>query len=137
MPATAFTDLSDEAADKASTPEERLASAERTQQVLTRLQRQMKALDLGPDDALVGPLARARNRFAEEYDQTLDTLDRAVTSVTGVNEFLTGPTRYLVLAANNAEMRAGSGMYLQIGELTVENGRFATGRLHPRSRTCC
>ena len=128
---TAFRELSDEAANKAATPEQRLASARRTQRVLTRLQSRMRALDLGPDQALVAPVARARNRFAEEYDRTLATLDRAVTSVTGVNRFLTGPTRYLVLAANNAEMRAGSGMYLQVGELTVANGRFTLGGFIP------
>ena len=124
---TAFGQLSDEAAKKARTPEERLAGAERTQQVLTDLRGRLGKLDLGPDEGLVGPLARSRARFVEEYDRTMDTLGRAVTSVTGVNKFLTGPSTYLVLAANNAEMRAGSGMYLQVGTLTVDNGRFDLG----------
>src|SRR5207244_8808773 len=39
-----------------------------------------------------------------------------------VASLLTGPRTYLVLAANNAEMRAGSGMFLSIGELTTSAG---------------
>lgn len=35
---------------------------------------------------------------------------------------VTGPRRYLVVAANNAEMRAGSGMWLQGGALTTGDG---------------
>jgi hypothetical protein len=49
----------------------------------------------------------------------------------GFAAFLEGPGRYLVLAANNAEMRAGSGMWLSAGVLTVEQGRFELGEMRP------
>jgi hypothetical protein len=41
-----------------------------------------------------------------------------------VADVLTGPRRYLVLALNNAEMRAGAGMVLSAGELRTADGRF-------------
>ena len=126
---TAFSDLSGIADDPGTTPEERLAAVGRTREGLTRLQRGLRGLDLGPTEGLAGPLADARNRFADEYGRTTETLDRAVSATTGVDAFLTGPSHYLVLVANNAEMRAGSGMFLQMGVLTVENGHFRLGEL--------
>jgi hypothetical protein len=38
-----------------------------------------------------------------------------------------GPSKYLVLAANNAEARAGSGMLLSAGVLDLQNGQFDLG----------
>ena len=51
-----------------------------------------------------------------------------------MDRFLTGPSRYLVLAANNAEMRAGSGMFLQAGELTANGGQLELSDMHPTAR---
>jgi hypothetical protein len=45
----------------------------------------------------------------------------------GVAEMAQGPSKYLVLAANNAEMRAGSGMLLSAGVMTLQNGNFDLG----------
>ena len=91
----------------------------------------LEDLDFGPTEGLLPPLARARNKFTSEYDRTMETLRTAVTSVTAVNSFLEGPTRYLVLAGNNSEMRAGSGMFLQVGTLQVDQGRFELSKLTP------
>ena len=44
----------------------------------------------------------------------------AVSSV--VATILQGPQTYLVLAANNAEMRAGSGAFLDVGVATTSDG---------------
>jgi hypothetical protein len=52
---------------------------------------------------------------------------RAVTA-TGA-DLLRGPTRYLVVGANNAEMRAGSGMWLSAGELTIDQGRLTLAEM--------
>jgi hypothetical protein len=99
--------------------------------VLAQLRSNLDGLDLGPTEGLAPPLARARNRFAAEYARVTNVLDVASTAVSGVGDFLEGPTRYLVLAANNAEMRAGSGMYLQVGVMDVENGQFELGDFTP------
>ena len=78
--------------------------------------------DLGPLQGLLGPLADARNDLAEELADAEETLDKARTGADAALGLLSGPRRYLVLAANNAEMRAGSGMWLQGGTLVTEDG---------------
>ena len=128
---TAFDQLVATAAGKSSTPQDRLATGQRTQQILDELSKQITDVDLGPKDGLVGPLADAYDRFDEQLVALRSSVDRALVGVTGVNQFLTGPSRYLVLASNNAEMRAGSGMYLQAGELSVTQGSFSMSELQP------
>ena len=105
----------------------RLSTASDVGRVLVVLQTRIEDLDLGPSEGLIGSLADARTRFAEEYGSVLDTLDTAVVGVTGVTAFLEGPNRYIVMAANNAEMRAGSGMFLQMGSMTIVDGEFDLG----------
>jgi hypothetical protein len=48
-----------------------------------------------------------------------------------VGDLLEGPSTYLVLAANNAEMRSGSGMYLQVGTVTITDGTFTLSEFTP------
>ena len=58
-----------------------------------------------------------------------------------VATILQGPQTYLVLAANNAEMRAGSGAFLDVGVATTSDGSVdlerlrALGRPHPSGRS--
>ena len=131
---TAFEELSGIAEADSATPEARLAAGASTQEVLAELAAGVSDLDLGPKEGLVGPLAEAYDRFDAELLELRGTVDRALVGVTGVNQFLVGPSRYLVLAANNAEMRAGSGMYLQAGELGVLGGRFSMTELQPTAQ---
>ncbi len=77
---------------------------------------------LGPSEGLVAPLARARNRLADEIGELRSALSKAATGATAVADILTGPRRYLFFAANNAEMRAGAGMFLSAGELESNGG---------------
>ncbi|MHB1138421.1 MAG: DUF4012 domain-containing protein [Microthrixaceae bacterium] len=105
----------------------RLTTTSEVERVLVVLQTRIEDLDLGPSDGLIASLADARSRFAEEYGSVLDTLDTAVVGVTGVTAFLEGPNRYVILAANNAEMRAGSGMFLQMGSMSIVDGEFDLG----------
>lgn len=78
--------------------------------------------DLGPDEALLAPLADARNELADDLLEARRTLRDARTGADAALSLVTGPRRYLVLAANNAEMRAGSGMWLQGGTLVTGDG---------------
>lgn len=125
--ATAFGDLTALLDASTNEPGDRLATTAEVERILTTLQTGIDELDLGPSEALVGPLARARERFVDEYEQVMATLDDAVVAITGVHDFLEGPSRYLVMAANNAEMRAGSGMFLQMGSMDVAGGQFTLG----------
>ena len=85
--------------------------------------------------SLIGPLRSA----AERFDARLDEADGDLAELEGrmavARDLLIGPTDVLVLAANNAEVRAGMGMHLSAGIVTIEDGEFdsteffATGRL--------
>jgi hypothetical protein len=62
-----------------------------------------------------------------ELNRIRRALDDVRVDSRGLRSFLAGPTTYLVLAANNAEMRAG-GMVLQTGLLHATRGDIAAGR---------
>ena len=89
----------------------------------------LSGIDTGPSEALVAPLARKYDQFVTELDQVRDRLTRAagVSAVTAT--ILQGPQTYLVLAGNNAEMRAGSGSFLEVGTATTGDGSVHLGAL--------
>jgi hypothetical protein len=80
--------------------------------------------DLGPVQGLLAPLANARNDLAEDLAEARQTITSARTGAAAALSLVEGPRRYLVLAANNAEMRAGSGMWLQGGVLSTNDGEL-------------
>jgi hypothetical protein len=87
----------------------------------------LKKVDLGPSRHLFRPLADTRNDFATEVNRIGATLQRAEAGAAGLEAFFKGPSRYAVFAANNAEMRSGSGMYLSGGTLDVSDGKVKLG----------
>ena len=129
--ATAVDELEGILESSTATSSSRLDSIRLAEEALARLRSGLADVDLGPTEGLAAPLANARNRFSEEYNRVTSTLDSTLTAVIGMDEFLSGPTDYLLLAANNAEMRAGSGMYLQAAQLEVEDGSFDTSDFTP------
>lgn len=84
----------------------------------------LRALDLGPAKGLIAPLQEVRSEFAQRLERTTRDLDRARSGLRQFASLLDGQARYLLLAANNAEMRAGSGMFLAAGELFIDKGRL-------------
>lgn len=87
-------------------------------------------LDLGPDEALVAPLADARAEFAVQVTDLEEQVRSARLIADGLADFFEG-SEYLLLGANNAEMRLASGMYLSVGELRVDGGEFDMSELEP------
>jgi hypothetical protein len=87
----------------------------------------LATVQLGPDDGLVGPLRHARDRFADELGSLRDSADHIGASTEAVSALLQGPRTYLLLAANNAEMRVGSGAFLSIGVLSTGDGSLHLG----------
>jgi predicted transcriptional regulator len=85
------------------------------------------SVELGPGRALVGPLASKRRELEEKLTDARTGLRDSGTALEGLAGLLAGPRRYLVLAANNSEMRSGSGMFLSAGELETENGDLSLG----------
>jgi hypothetical protein len=110
-----------------SAGEDRIALARRIGRVSTEVAPELARIDLGPRTWLIPPLASRRRAFQND----LGRLRRAVDIGTELGPLLTGPKHYLFLAANNAEMRAGSGMFLEAGELTIADGHLTLGAMEP------
>ncbi len=110
---------------------ERIASLERLSALSLSSARQLSGIDTGPGNALVSPLASKHEEFVSQLDDARTRLAdaAAVSAVTAT--ILQGPQTYLVLAANNAEMRAGSGAFLDIGVATTAVGSVQLGDLGP------
>jgi hypothetical protein len=110
-------------------PAARAEAASTAADALERFREQTADLDLGPVGGLVPPLARARDEFSSRLDDLDTTMATLVPASRGVAQFLTGPGEQVFFAANNAEMRAGSGMLLQAAPLQVAGGQFSFGTL--------
>ena len=93
------------------------STARRLGDLAARADGELARLRLGPREGLLTPLADARNRLTLQLAELRDSLGKGGTAGTALADVLTGPRRYLLFAANNAEMRAGSGMFLSAGEL--------------------
>lgn len=106
---------------------DRLVLLERLRTIVARTRRDVRTVDLGPSEALVGPVRHRQDRFATELDVIRRGLTDADAGLAAMVDLLRGPRRYLVLAANNAEMRAGSGTFLSVGVLTTSEGRLELG----------
>lgn len=99
--------------------------------IVARTRSGLRAFDPGSPDALVGPLADAVAALDRERTDTLRGLAHAEAATRALSEVLDGPTPYLLLGANNAEMRAGSGMFLSAAPLGFDHGRLELGEVRP------
>ncbi len=99
--------------------------------ILDDLSSDLAATDLGPSDGLWGPLKDARQDLKEELDDSAARVDNALQAFGALQVVLEGPSEYLLIAANNAEMRAGSGMFLSLGRISAENGEIELGDMVP------
>lgn len=109
----------------------RVAFVERAAAIARQASQRFDQLDPGPDRALVGPVARRRRQLVEELTADRARLRDATTTATALADLLRGPRHYLLLAANNAEMRAGSGMFLSAGTLDLAGGQVHLGPMTP------
>lgn len=107
-------------------PSEHLALLRRLDAIASDVDSRLRHVNLGPRKALIGALATRRTEFAADLTKVENGLDQARGATSALVDFLGNSRRYLVVAANNAEMRSGSGMFLQAGTLTTNgNGQFA------------
>jgi hypothetical protein len=91
----------------------------------------LSGIDLGPTQALIGPLARVHNTFLNDLDQVQTTLARTSDAASSAATILQGPGTYLLLAGNNAEMRSGSGAFLEAGIITTGDGELHLSDMQP------
>jgi Protein of unknown function (DUF4012) len=114
-----------------STGPARLAVLEEGAAILGELSDNLVAADLGPSSGLWGPLRDARQELQDELDDSTLRVDNALQAFGALRVVLDGPSEYLLIAANNAEMRAGSGMFLSLGRISAENGEIELGDMVP------
>jgi hypothetical protein len=87
-------------------------------------QTRIDRIDLGPSTGLVAPLAHAHREFARRLPKLTRALGDLDTAATGLAEFLDGPRLYMLFAANNNEMRLGSGAFLSGSLLYTSHGEM-------------
>ena len=106
---------------------DRVALVHRLGVIAADARRQLRGLNLGPRQALLGPLSDARAKFGRKLGKVRTSMVDVDDAAVGIGQMAQGPSKYLVLAANNSEMRAGSGMLLSAGVMNVGNGQFELG----------
>lgn len=108
----------------------RVALLGRLREIVAEARVDLRDLDLGPERALIAPLASRRARLQSELTEAREGLESADAALGALSDLLGQPRRYLLLAANNAEMRAGSGAFLSVGVLhSGGDGRVQLGDL--------
>jgi uncharacterized protein DUF4012 len=138
--ATDATDmLAREASDVVSEVEPRLSSArdpagriallDAIGAEFSRLRAAAGAVEIPRPGWLLPPVNSADRELRNELARLRTALEDGAVASRGLRSFLAGPTSYVVLAANNAEMRAG-GMILQAGVLHASGGSVATDPFH-------
>ena len=89
----------------------------------------LRGVDLGPDQGLVDRLRDGREEFDVQLSDLEGVLDEGARFLGAFGELLLGPEDHLLLIANNAEMRAGSGMILTTGVLRTSDGQIVLSDL--------
>jgi hypothetical protein len=92
--------------------------------------RELAKIDPGTSRALVGAVAHAHSEFVTRLAKLRTGLARGIAGGTAADVLLSGPRHELVLMANNAEMRVGSGMFLSAATLDTSNGSLHLGDVH-------
>ncbi|MCU1451044.1 MAG: hypothetical protein JWP02_3214 [Acidimicrobiales bacterium] len=87
-------------------------------------QRRLARIHLGSSRLLVPQVADARRQLERELVDLRSGVARGAVAARALSGLLTGPRRYLVFAGNNAEMRAGAGMFLSVGEMEAADGHI-------------
>jgi hypothetical protein len=97
---------------------------------LTRLQADVARARLPSTGWFFPPVNAADHQLEHDLARLRVALADGIAGARGLRSFLQGPTTYLMLAANNAEMRAG-GMVLQAGALISARGSMIAGYFTP------
>ncbi|HEX6476109.1 MAG TPA: DUF4012 domain-containing protein [Acidimicrobiales bacterium] len=82
----------------------------------------LAGLDTGPSSGLVGTLATRHSQLVSDISKAQVGLTKSAAASRAAADMLATPGQYLLVAANNAEMRNGQGIVLQAGLLTTNNG---------------
>jgi hypothetical protein len=103
---------------------ERVTALRELAQLASTTDARLSRIDTGPAHALVAPLASKHDAFIKDVSDVRTRLQHASAVATAVADILQGPRTYLLLMANNAEMRAGSGDFLDASVLSTADGQL-------------
>jgi len=103
--------------------------------IASNAEARLAKVDLGPDEAVFAQLAKARNEIASNLTDVRTTLGRAAGGARGVSRLFQSNGSYLLIAANNAEMRAGAGMFLSVGSLKTGGGEVTLSKMETVAST--
>ncbi len=97
---------------------------------LERAQAQLRRLRVTDDRWVLPPLSGARERLEDGLVTARVRLRDAAVMADALRAMFIGPSRYLILAGNNAEMRSG-GMPLSAGVAEIRDGAIVVGDFVP------
>lgn len=117
--------------DRAGEPAGRVALLDVAMQEIDRIDSELAEVDLGSPRGLMGPLRGAHDDLVGSIGRARTKLAEGRDLVAPVREMLVGPSTYLLLAANNAEMAGGAGLALSAGPLTFAEGDIELGDVIP------
>ena len=117
----------DQELEGAGQPTGRVALLDVALTELERIDATLAEVDLGPGDDLLGPLRGAHDDLVSTIDRAQAKLDEGRALVEPVRDMLAGPSTFMLLAANNAEMAGGAGLTLSAGVLTFDDGEIELG----------
>ncbi len=87
----------------------------------------LSKVSLGPHTALVGFVRHRYDDFAARFDKVRSGVHKGAVAAQQTAVLLQGPSHLLLLAANNAEMRNGSGMFLSATQVEIDAGKVTIG----------
>lgn len=119
----------DEDLEAASEPPGRIALLDAALEELDGIERALTEIDLGSADGLLAPLRDAHEDLGEAIVDAQDKLRDGRNLITPIRELLDGPSTFVLLAANNAEMAGGAGLALSAGLLTFDGGEIDMGHV--------
>jgi hypothetical protein len=128
---TFLTQVHDELNQPHGAGPERVASLKRLAAISASAEAKLAKVNTGPSQALFGPLVSKHNEFVDQLANAQNRLIKATGVSAAVAAILQGPQNYVVLAGNNAEMRAGYGTWLDVGTATTSDGSIHLGDLGP------
>ncbi|MGI8755619.1 MAG: DUF4012 domain-containing protein [Acidimicrobiales bacterium] len=116
--------------DHATGPQ-RLALLRDLGRVARRVDTALGRIDLPDPRRLAHPVGDPVAELRDQRTKGRQAVRRLARVSDAVAAMLDGPSPYLLVGANNAEMRAGSGMFLSAATLGLDHGRLHLGDVRP------
>lgn len=114
---------------RAGEPDGRLELLDVTMAEVDLLDARLQSIDLGSAEGLIPPLRHAQSDLRASIADARTKLAEGRALIGPVRVMLAGPTKLLLLVANNAEMAGGAGLALSAGLLTLDQGDIDLGEV--------